>query len=71
LPITYQWTATDHEGQTHTTGSAEDQATFQWGAPGTKTVTVTASNAAGQAVSSQTVEVIVPGDFVYLAVVRR
>jgi hypothetical protein len=71
LPITYQWTATDHSLQTHTTGIATDQATFHWTTPGTKTVTVTAANATGQAVSSRTVQILVPSHFVYMPVVRR
>ena len=71
LPLTYQWAATDHPLQTQTTGAAENQATFQWATPGTKTVMVTASNAAGQAVSSQTIQVIVPSHFVYMPMVSR
>jgi hypothetical protein len=46
-PITYVWQATDLGTVTHTGGDLDDTATFTWTTPGSKVITVTASNAAG------------------------
>ncbi|HNT75900.1 MAG TPA: PKD domain-containing protein, partial [Anaerolineae bacterium] len=56
LPITYTWTATGLPDQV-VRGGVEKAVTFNWDAPGTKTVAVTATNAYGSASSS--VEVVI------------
>jgi len=45
-PITYVWQTTDQLPITHTAGLT-DAIAFSWGAPGLKTITVTAANALG------------------------
>ncbi len=55
-PITYVWEATDLPPITHTGGTI-DLPTFTWSAPGTKTLTVTASNRYAFAVSEILVDV--------------
>ena len=47
LPITYVWQATNQSPATHTGGGLSDALSFTWNAPGTQTITVTASNAEG------------------------
>jgi len=52
-------------------GATGLQATTVFGAPGSYTVTVTATNACDQAVYSATIEVAPTGYFLYLPVVHR
>jgi ELWxxDGT repeat protein len=42
-PVTYEWQATDEAGKTNT-GGLSDTVSFTWTSPGTKTISVTASN---------------------------
>ena len=56
-PITYEWTATD---QNKVTNTDEDYVVFSWDAPGTKTVTVKASNQDGSATASHTIDILSP-----------
>jgi hypothetical protein len=46
LPISYSWQATDQTAVT-STGGLSDTVEFVWSTPGSKTITVTAGNAAG------------------------
>jgi ELWxxDGT repeat protein len=46
LPITYVWQADQQPSVTHT-GGLTDSVSFTWSTPGTRTITVTASNSAG------------------------
>lgn len=69
--ITYHWEATSHSLRVHTSGLTEDQTTYSWVSAGPKTVTVTAYNTAGQATASQTVQILVPSDYVYLPMAVR
>jgi hypothetical protein len=46
VPIQYQWQATEQSLLTHT-GELIDSAAFTWGLPGTKSITITASNPVG------------------------
>jgi len=48
-PLTYVWQATDQSPVTHTGRGLDDEVSFNWVTPGTKTVTVTVSNLAGAA----------------------
>jgi len=55
LPITYVWQATDQAPATHTDGALNDTATFTWSTPGSKTITVTVTNAVGTATNTHVV----------------
>ena len=46
-PITYTWQAAGQSQETHASKGLNDTATFNWSTPGTKTITVTATNADG------------------------
>jgi hypothetical protein len=77
-PITYVWQATGQTAQTHTGRGASDTAAFTWpsGATGQKTITVSASNAAGGPVSkSSTITIYATpiqfNHWVYLPVVIK
>jgi hypothetical protein len=57
LPITYFWQATGQSPVTHTGGDLDDTVTFNWNTPGTKTITVTATNAIGTATNTYNVTI--------------
>ena len=59
LPLTYTWQASDQTPVTHT-ADLSDTLTFTWDTPGTKTITVTATNEAGTVSSSHLITVNVP-----------
>jgi subtilisin family serine protease len=67
LPLTYTWTATDLAPVTRT-AQLSDTLTLEWPTTGTKTITVTASNAAGSATRQFTVVV---EQRLYLPLARR
>jgi hypothetical protein len=48
-PITYVWQATGQPSVTHPGGELNDAVTFTWNVTGTKTISVTATNAGGAA----------------------
>ncbi|MDO8672824.1 MAG: PKD domain-containing protein, partial [Dehalococcoidia bacterium] len=56
LPITYVWQATDQPMITHT-GTLIDTASFVWNSPGTKAITVTATNEAGTITGTQIIAI--------------
>jgi hypothetical protein len=56
-PITYAWRATGQSPVTHTGGGFDDSVDFTWTTTGTKTITVTTTNAGGS--FTQTHQVIV------------
>ena len=58
-PIGYIWQATDHTDVSHI-GGGNDFVELAWDTPGTKTVTVTAENGAGDAVAVHTIEILRP-----------
>ncbi|MEM7034341.1 MAG: hypothetical protein AAF629_32660 [Chloroflexota bacterium] len=58
-PITYLWQASETPAFVQTNG-ASDQATFYWLSEGTKTVTVTTSNAVSQIVKTHTLTIEAP-----------
>ncbi len=66
-PITYTWQATGQSSVVHT-GGVNDTVVFTWTTAGTKTITVTAANAAGSATATRTVTVM---GRIYLPLVRR
>ena len=65
LPITYVWQATDQTPVTHT-GGLSDTVTFAWGVTGTKSITVTAANAAGMVSGTYAIEVTAPHMLLWL-----
>ena len=66
-PITYVWQATDKAPLTHAGGGVNDTVNFNWNTPGTKTITVIATNAGGTATGTHLVTVKVPPAGVGLA----
>ncbi len=60
LPVTYTWAATGQAPVVHPGGSWTATQTWGWDTPGTHLITVTASNAWGQAVATQTLTVTLP-----------
>ncbi|MDY7080115.1 MAG: choice-of-anchor Q domain-containing protein [Chloroflexota bacterium] len=58
-PITYVWQATGQPPETHLGGGISDTISFAWNDPGSKTITITASNIANTAQATHTVEVSV------------
>lgn len=58
-PLQYTWQATGLSQVIHSDG-ASDQVTFMWNSPGSKTVTVTATNNFGSASTNMTVNVGLP-----------
>jgi hypothetical protein len=76
-PITYVWQATGQTAQTHTGRGTSDTASFTWptGATGQKTVTVSASNAAGTVSKSSSITLYATpiqfNHWVYLPAVLR
>jgi hypothetical protein len=60
-PITYTWQATGQSPATHTGGGRSDTFHFTWNAAGTKTITVTATNAGGTIPGSHTIVISQPG----------
>ncbi len=74
FPITYTWEATDKTPIVHTNSYlTNDNATFSWTTPGTKTITITAAiaGAATRAVHTIHIKGIVLDKFVFLPVVLR
>jgi hypothetical protein len=59
-PITYTWQATDQSPVTHTGRALSDSVSFDWSAPGVKTISVTASNGVGSATETHAVTIYVP-----------
>lgn len=57
LPVTYVWEATDQTPETHIDGDLTDNVTFTWDTPGTKTITVTATNEVGTAADTYDVTI--------------
>ncbi len=51
LPVTYTWQATEQAGLVRS-GGLSDTVALLWSTPGTKTITVTATNGAGSAVAT-------------------
>ena len=74
-PITYTWQATGQSPVTHTGGGTSDTINFIWITTGTKTITVTATNALGSATNSRTITIdpstIVFDHWIYLPAVMR
>jgi hypothetical protein len=68
-PITYTWEATDQTTIINT-GGISDTVAFTWYSPGTKTISVTASNEASSQTANQTVDIRNPG-VVYLTLLQR
>ena len=60
-PITYTWQATGQSPATHTGGGRSDTFHFTWNAAGTKTITVTATNAGGTIPGNHTIVISQPG----------
>jgi len=56
-PITYTWQATDQASVAHTGAGLDDSVNFTWGITGTKTITVTATNAGGAVTNSYSVTI--------------
>lgn len=54
-PLTYIWQATDQTQQLNALRGLTDQITFTWNTTGTKTITVTANNAAGNVDDTHTI----------------
>lgn len=69
-PITYLWQASEQANVQHS-GGLVDTATYQWATIGPKTITVTASNPAGQLTISQTIQLLTPTHFTYLPLIHR
>lgn len=59
-PITYTWQATDHQAESHTSNTT-DTKTLRWDTPGTKLITVTASNGYGSQVNATHTIAVVEG----------
>ncbi len=58
LPITYRWEATGQTPVPHSAVSARtDSVSFSWDSPGTKAITVTATNLAGSVVGNWTINI--------------
>jgi hypothetical protein len=74
-PITYTWQASGQSLVTHTGGGTSDTINFVWITTGTKTITVTATNALGSAANSRTIIInpstIVFDHWIYLPIMRR
>ncbi len=60
LPITYTWQATDQTTVVHTDKPLQDTRLFTWDTPGTKMITVTATNLFGSVSTTHTVTIGVP-----------
>jgi RHS repeat-associated protein len=73
LPISFAWQVSDQDSVTHAdVHSLSDTATFNWNTAGTKTVTVTASNASGPAVTGvHTIVISMDAYRVYLPLVVK
>lgn len=69
-PITYLWQTSEQADMQHN-GGLSDTVTYQWTTIGPKTITVTASNPAGQLTTTQTIHLLTPTDFSYLPFIRR
>jgi hypothetical protein len=67
-PLTYVWQADGQVPITNTVSSATDRVTFTWPDKGTKTVSVTVTNAVGAATNSRTIKI---GYAVYLPALRK
>jgi uncharacterized repeat protein (TIGR01451 family) len=61
LPITVTWQATDHSPAMHNSGLT-DTVAFTWLTPGSKRITVTATNAAGSVTGMHTITIDSGGD---------
>jgi len=74
-PITYTWQATGQSLVKHTGGGTSDTIYFVWYTTGTKSITVTATNALGSAANSRTITIdpstIVFDHWIYLPAVIR
>ena len=71
-PITYLWEATGQAAETHTGGGLSDSVAFTWNMTGTKTITVTATNAGGSVTDTHPVVVSdASGKTIYLPLVIR
>jgi hypothetical protein len=60
LPITYVWQATGQATETRTGGGLNDTIGFNWSTPGTKAITVTATNVEGTATDTHFISINVP-----------
>lgn len=69
LPITYHWQATDQTAFTVTTGLSSTTV-FTWFTPGTKSITVTASNAVSSQQVTNTIEIRWPNQL-YLPIILK
>lgn len=56
MPVTYTWNATDQEPLTRT-GGLTDTVRYTWTTPGTKTITITATNRLGSVTITRTVQI--------------
>jgi hypothetical protein len=75
VPMSYTWEATDHTPQTHS-GDLRDSIILNWDTVGTKTITVTATNAGATVSATSTVELFDRGAVqaqqqVYLPLIQR
>ena len=74
-PITYTWQATGQSLVRHTGGGTSDTINFTWNITGTKSITVTATNAFGSATNSRTITIgasnIIFNHWIYLPMVMR
>mgnify|MGYP001114777329 CR=1 FL=1 len=52
LPLTFTWQATGHDPVTHIVDGLSDTVAYTWTEPGAKSLTVTATNSAGQVVGT-------------------
>jgi len=70
LPITYTWEATGQTAVYTTTSILTDTISFSWAVGGTKTITVTATNAAGSVIDTHPI-IIDSTRWIYLPVIAR
>ena len=68
--VTYMWQTTDLQDVTHV-GGLSDIVTFKWDTPGTKTVTVKASNLVNSLSAEVTIVIVGAGSDIYLPVIVR
>lgn len=71
-PITYTWEATGQTPETHTVNAISDTVSFTWPVIGTQTVTVTAVNECGVAVStSRDIAIELGKRYIYLPLILK
>ncbi len=70
LPITYVWNASEHPPITETRGLT-DAFGLAWEMPGTKVITVTASNLAGSVMDTHMITITTPVYDIYLPLVIK